>query len=151
MQSVIGLFVTAQDLPPAINMGFGAIRADGSRVSTFVFQCCFCSGWTNFFGLQFLTSSSNKNGHRLPGGRNSISRTASQAQFVKCKLVLTDCCSFFIPSFYSANSVQFFGWTLYLICSRFCYSNCCGGVFFGWTKKLLQTQTSFKCGCCNFF
>ena len=51
MQSVSGLSVTAQALPPAINMGFGAIRADGSRVSTFVFQCCFCSGWTNFVGL----------------------------------------------------------------------------------------------------
>jgi hypothetical protein len=33
------------------NMGFGAIRADGSRVSTFVFQFGFCSGWTNFVGL----------------------------------------------------------------------------------------------------
>jgi hypothetical protein len=51
MQSVSGLFVTAQALPPAINMGFGAIRADGSCVSTFVFQFGFCSGWTNFVRL----------------------------------------------------------------------------------------------------
>ena len=35
----------------AYNMGFGAIRADGSCVSTFVFQFSFGSGWTNIFGL----------------------------------------------------------------------------------------------------
>jgi hypothetical protein len=58
MQSVSGLFVTAQALPPAINMGFGAIRADGSRVSTFVFQFIFGSGWTNYFELLYLTSTS---------------------------------------------------------------------------------------------
>jgi hypothetical protein len=27
-------------------MGFGKMGADGSRVSTFVFQFVFCSGWT---------------------------------------------------------------------------------------------------------
>ena len=32
-------------------MGFGAIRADGSRVSTFVTLLGFGSGWTNFVEL----------------------------------------------------------------------------------------------------
>jgi hypothetical protein len=41
-------------------MGFGAIRADGSRVSTFVFQFSFGSGWTNYFELLYLTSSSKQ-------------------------------------------------------------------------------------------
>ena len=35
----------------AYNMGFGAIRADGSRVSTFVTLLGFGSGWTNFVEL----------------------------------------------------------------------------------------------------
>ena len=36
---------------PAYNIGFGAIRADGSCVSTLVLHGGFCSGGTNFFGL----------------------------------------------------------------------------------------------------
>ena len=67
----------------AYNMGIAKMQADGSRVSTFVFQFCFISSWTliiklcAYHQLLVINLSSVSRGGRITISPTSASRTVS--------------------------------------------------------------------------